>query len=66
MAEVIKMPSAEGEAVQYWGRYYVETPRCVAMGCGRVAREVDAFFPYIDDYNRCEHQSGDLVSGTIH
>ena len=30
-----------------------EQPVCPARGCGRPALTVDAYFPYLDDDNRC-------------
>jgi len=38
---------------KYWSRYFSETPMCSCEGCTEVAREVDPFFPYLDDLNRC-------------
>lgn len=41
----------------FWGQYFPETPVCSHPDCGSVAAEVDAFFPYIDDFNRCDLHS---------
>ena len=38
----------------FWGQYFPETPVCSHPDCEFVASEVDSFFPYIDDFNRCE------------
>ena len=48
----------------FWGQYFPETPVCSHPDCISVATEVDAFFPYIDDFNRCDlHfvESGDVT-----
>ena len=52
--------------IRYWTGLFNETPLCKESGCARVATEVDAFFPYIDDYNRCDRHQGDMEPGTIH
>lgn len=55
MAGTINTSQPQAESlIRYWNTIFVETPRCTAPGCRRVAQEVDAFFPYIDDYNRCD------------
>ena len=33
---------------------FQEIPTCTNGNCGVVAIEVDYFFPYLDDYNRCQ------------
>ena len=67
MMDVIKSPDSSPEdATRYWGQYYVETPMCNIAGCGRVAHEVDAFFPYIDDLNRCDEHPGQSEPSTVH
>ena len=38
----------------FWGQYFKEIPTCTNPGCERVAIEVDPYFPYLDDFNRCE------------
>ncbi len=38
----------------FWRQYFREIPVCSHPECACVASEVDAFFPYIDDFNRCE------------
>ena len=50
----IKAPQqAELELSSFWARYFAETPVCTCEACGNVAVEVDPFFPYLDDLNRC-------------
>ena len=50
----IKAPvQAQPELSSFWARYFVETPVCTCDACGEVAIEVDPFFPYLDDLNRC-------------
>ena len=56
MADAIDTFQPQGESLtRYWNTIFSETPHCAAPGCRRVAEEVDAFFPYIDDYNRCDY-----------
>lgn len=43
----------ENQTVAYWALWYQEVPRCSEPGCQKVAVEVDTFFPYMDDNNRC-------------
>ena len=43
--------SGPDRLARFWGQYFAETPLCAV--CGAVAREVDPFFPYLDDLNRC-------------
>lgn len=38
----------------FWAQYFGETPLCAHPQCGAVACEVDVYFPYIDDFNRCD------------
>ncbi len=38
----------------FWAAYFKETPVCTNRDCSQVAIEVDPFFPYLDDLNRCE------------
>ena len=45
----------------FWGQYFPEVPVCTHADCGCVAAEVDAFFPYIDDFNRCETHSLEII-----
>jgi hypothetical protein len=45
--------SADRDLGQFWGRYFVEIPTCTHRGCARIAQDVDPFFPYLDDRNRC-------------
>ena len=55
MEKTIKTDIKGVEALTvFWGQYFPEVPVCSHPNCGRVAAEVDAFFPYIDDLNRCE------------
>lgn len=39
---------------RFWAAYFREIPVCTTQDCCQVAIEVDPFFPYLDDYNRCE------------
>ncbi len=56
MAKTIKSEIRGIEALTvFWGQYFREIPVCSHPKCACVASEVDAFFPYIDDFNRCEH-----------
>lgn len=67
MANAIKQSDpTSSDASRYWGRLFVETPVCTVPGCDRVAHEVDAFFPFIDDYNRCDRHPSPIEGGTIH
>ena len=43
--------SGPDRLTRFWSQYFAETPLCAV--CGTVAREVDPFFPYLDDLNRC-------------
>ena len=45
----------------FWGQYYPEVPVCTHPDCEYVAAEVDAFFPYIDNFNRCETHSLEII-----
>jgi hypothetical protein len=40
-----------------WQGCLPESPTCTAPGCQSPARIVDAFFPYLDDHNRCVEHS---------
>jgi len=45
--------SADQDRGQFWGRYFAEIPTCAHRDCARIAQDVDPFFPYLDDRNRC-------------
>ena len=50
----IKAPEqARTELSSFWARYFSEIPTCTCQSCGEVAIEVDPYFPYLDDFNRC-------------
>lgn len=54
MSTTIKAPDgARLELSSFWSRYFSETPTCTCGACDEVAIEVDPFFPYLDDFNRC-------------
>lgn len=69
MAVTIKAPEqAQPELSSFWARYFSETPTCTCEACGEVAVEVDPFFPYLDDFNRCAShriESDDEASGSV-
>ena len=44
----------ERKLTSFWQNVFPEMPVCTEPGCGKVAREVDSFFPYLDDLNRCD------------
>ena len=55
MTKTIKSEIRGNEALTvFWRQYFGEIPVCSHPECACVASEVDAFFPYIDDFNRCE------------
>lgn len=67
LAETLNAPAQNtAELDVFWSRYFQETPTCSCEGCAEVAVEVDPFFPYLDDRNRCHgHQeapSGPSIS----
>jgi hypothetical protein len=47
----------EAQQVRIWSGCLPELPQCSVEGCDRHAVEVDAFFPYLDDRNRCDFHS---------
>lgn len=50
----IKAPQEAQPALSsFWAQYFIEIPICTCEACGEVAIEVDPFFPYLDDLNRC-------------
>ena len=51
--------SGPDRLAQFWSQYFAETPLCVV--CGTVASEVDPFFPYLDDLNRCPGHPGTIT-----
>jgi hypothetical protein len=54
---------AQQDLGQFWGRYFSEIPVCTHVDCDRVALEIDPFFPYLDDRNRCDqHGRGQVES----
>ncbi len=58
MIITIKAPAgAQQRLGEFWERYFAETPTCSSTECSRIAAEVDPFFPYLDDLNRCEQHS---------
>jgi len=61
----IKAPPQEPiQLTAYWEQYFVETPMCSCEACCHVAVEVDPFFPYLDDLNRCDaHRVAEEVPG---
>ena len=63
MSRIISAPdgcgTAEQELGSFWGRYFAEIPTCSHEDCSRIAHDVDPFFPYLDDRNRC-HQHRDI------
>ena len=51
---IIKAPqAAQLQLSHFWAQYFAEIPVCTCEACGEVAIEVDPFFPYLDDRNRC-------------
>lgn len=54
--ETFKSP-ARHRRPRLWSSCYPEQPVCAVAGCGRSAHTVDAFFPYLDDHNRCLHHA---------
>lgn len=54
ISTTLKAPEgARLELSDFWARYFAETPTCTCGPCAEVAIEVDPFFPYLDDFNRC-------------
>jgi len=53
----------------FWAKYFPEVPLCTSEGCAEIASDVDPFFPYLDDLNRCpRHRSVgtfELASGSL-
>lgn len=47
--------SGKDALATFWAQYFMEIPVCSHPECGTVASEVDTFFPYLDDLNRCEN-----------
>jgi hypothetical protein len=63
MSVTIKAPEqARQELSSFWARYFHETPTCTCDACGEVAIEVDPYFPYLDDFNRCIVHRGEFES----
>jgi hypothetical protein len=66
MPSTIKAPEqARTELSSFWAQYFSETPTCTCDACGEVAIEVDPFFPYLDDFNRCVLHRLDAESEAI-
>jgi hypothetical protein len=61
MSNTIKAPErARLMLSSFWAQYFSETPTCTCEACGEVAIEVDPYFPYLDDLNRCiSHRPND-------
>jgi len=55
MELTIKAPRGRHSLGDFWTRYFPEVPTCTDGDCLEVAAEVDPFFPYLDDLNRCMH-----------
>lgn len=54
MSMTIKAPEQARPVLgSFWSQYFSETPTCTCESCGEVAIEVDPYFPYLDDLNRC-------------
>ena len=52
----------EEKLKSFWLEFFTELPTCREPGCQHIAMEVDAFFPYLDDNNRCQmHLSLELA-----
>jgi hypothetical protein len=65
MAQTIRAPAqAEGSLSSFWARYFSETPTCTCDGCREVAIQVDPFFPYLDDFNRCTDHQEEVIDPT--
>ena len=43
----------EEKLKSFWLQFFPELPKCKEPGCQHIAMEVDTFFPYLDDNNRC-------------
>ncbi len=56
MDQIMSAPQghAQQDLGQFWGRYFTEIPVCTHEHCERIALDVDPFFPYLDDHNRCD------------
>ena len=56
MESLLSAPIQATESlVLFWSGYFQETPNCSVACCGAIALDVDPFFPYLDDLNRCHH-----------
>lgn len=54
MESTIKAPpTLRNQLGEFWQRYFTEIPTCSCEACTEVAVEVDPYFPYLDDLNRC-------------
>lgn len=56
---------AQQDLGQFWGRYFAEIPVCTHADCDRVALEIDPFFPYLDDRNRCDQHRHATFASTL-
>lgn len=69
MSATIKAPQqAQPDLSTFWAHYFSETPTCTCEACGEVAIEVDPYFPYLDDFNRCPSHRMELegeASGSL-
>ena len=63
MESTIKAPpTLQNRLGEFWARYFQEVPTCSCDECPEVAVEVDPFFPYLDDLNRCkDHQEMEMM-----
>jgi hypothetical protein len=50
---------------QFWGQYFTEIPVCTHADCDRVALEIDPFFPYLDDRNRCDRHGLETLASVV-
>jgi hypothetical protein len=68
MERIMRAPNGQPqqELGHFWGRYFVEIPLCAHEGCDRIAQEVDPYFPYLDDHNRCDqHRQSWIVAQPV-
>ena len=57
----LRAPIAASEDLTgFWADYFNEIPTCTCNECSEVAIEVDPYFPYLDDFNRC---AGHILKG---
>ena len=70
MELLLKAPlQAFNQLAYFWARYFTETPTCATDGCQSIAVDVDPYFPYLDDLNRCtlhrRSNYGQPVEGSV-